>query len=259
MSCNGCRVLRKGCSESCVLRPCLEWINTAQSQANATAFLAKFYGRTGLINLISNGPQSSGPALFRSLLYEACGRILNPIYGSVGLLWSGNWEVCQAGVESILQGNIPNPLIPCDERNEEHQILNGRAMHSTASGLHKVKASCKFKCVNPRRKPKSQEAQFLNQIQTSSGQMESGGIDIIKMLHGKEKCCSSSMASQQPDDLGGEMNYNTLKSEMNYNTFHSFNPKVEALYMQNSEVKVEVELELTLGAQRTSFPHKFVD
>ncbi|KAF8727822.1 hypothetical protein HU200_018386 [Digitaria exilis] len=31
MSCNGCRVLRKGCSEACVLRPCLQWIDTADA------------------------------------------------------------------------------------------------------------------------------------------------------------------------------------------------------------------------------------
>jgi len=43
-------------------------------------------------------------AIFRSLLYEACGRMLNPVYGSVGLLWSGNWQLCQAAVESVLRG-----------------------------------------------------------------------------------------------------------------------------------------------------------
>jgi len=107
MSCNGCRVLRKGCSESCILRPCLHWISTAESQANATIFLAKFYGRAGLTNLISNGPEHLRPAIFRSLLYEACGRMLNPIHGSVGLLWSGNWAVCQKGVENILRGSFP--------------------------------------------------------------------------------------------------------------------------------------------------------
>jgi len=43
-------------------------------------------------------------AIFRSLLYEACGRIVNPIYGSVGLLWSGSWQLCQAAVEAVLKG-----------------------------------------------------------------------------------------------------------------------------------------------------------
>ncbi|WOL18473.1 LOB domain-containing protein 40-like [Canna indica] len=104
MSCNGCRVLRKGCSGSCNIRPCLQWIERSEAQANATVFLAKFYGRAGLINLIDAGPDNLRPAIFRSLLYEACGRIVNPIYGSVGLLWSGSWHLCQAAVEAVLKG-----------------------------------------------------------------------------------------------------------------------------------------------------------
>ncbi|KAG6607034.1 LOB domain-containing protein 41, partial [Cucurbita argyrosperma subsp. sororia] len=109
MSCNGCRVLRKGCSENCSIRPCLQWIKSPESQANATVFLAKFYGRAGLMNLINAGPEHLRPAIFRSLLYEACGRIVNPIYGSVGLLWSSNWYLCQAAVEAVLKGA---PIIP---------------------------------------------------------------------------------------------------------------------------------------------------
>ncbi|XP_073004400.1 LOB domain-containing protein 41-like [Typha latifolia] len=104
MSCNGCRVLRKGCSDNCSIRPCLQWIKNPESQANATVFLAKFYGRAGLLNLLNAGPDHLRPAIFRSLLYEACGRIVNPIYGSVGLLWSQNWHMCQAAVEAVLKG-----------------------------------------------------------------------------------------------------------------------------------------------------------
>lgn len=29
---------------------------------------------------------------------------MNPIYGSVGLLWSGNWQLCQAAVEAVMKG-----------------------------------------------------------------------------------------------------------------------------------------------------------
>ncbi|XP_010511626.1 PREDICTED: LOB domain-containing protein 40 [Camelina sativa] len=113
MSCNGCRVLRKGCSDNCSIRPCLQWIKSAESQANATVFLAKFYGRAGLMNLLSTGPDHLRPGIFRSLLYEACGRIVNPIYGSVGLLWSGNWHLCQAAVEAVMRGSPVTP-IACD-------------------------------------------------------------------------------------------------------------------------------------------------
>ncbi|KAG6399897.1 hypothetical protein SASPL_141382 [Salvia splendens] len=104
MSCNGCRVLRKGCSDNCSIRPCLEWIKSPESQANATVFLAKFYGRAGLMNLINAGPSHLRPGIFRSLLYEACGRIVNPIYGSVGLMWSGSWQLCHSAVEAVLRG-----------------------------------------------------------------------------------------------------------------------------------------------------------
>ncbi|KAI4346873.1 hypothetical protein L6164_007736 [Bauhinia variegata] len=110
MSCNGCRVLRKGCSENCSIRPCLQWIKSPESQANATVFLAKFYGRAGLMNLINAGPEHLRPAIFRSLLYEACGRIVNPIYGSVGLLWSGSWQLCQSAVEAVLKGAPITPI-----------------------------------------------------------------------------------------------------------------------------------------------------
>ncbi|CAI9773723.1 unnamed protein product [Fraxinus pennsylvanica] len=104
MSCNGCRVLRKGCSENCTIRHCLQWIKTPEAQSNATVFLAKFYGRAGLLNLINAGAQELQPAIFRSLLYESCGRIVNPINGATGLLCSGNWHLCQAAVEAVLSG-----------------------------------------------------------------------------------------------------------------------------------------------------------
>jgi hypothetical protein len=56
MSCNGCRVLRKGCSDACVLRPSIEWIEGAQPQANATVFVAKFFGRAGLVASLAAVP-----------------------------------------------------------------------------------------------------------------------------------------------------------------------------------------------------------
>ncbi|GFZ12218.1 LOB domain-containing protein 40 [Actinidia rufa] len=153
VSCNGCRVLRKGCSENCTIRPCLEWIKTPQSQANATVFLAKFYGRAGLQNLIHAGPDHLRPAIFRSLLYEACGRIVNPIYGSAGLLWSGNWPLCHAAVEAVLAGApiaqispdtaasaMSPPLKACDIRHLSKDETSG-----ASQDLRKVRTRGRFK------------------------------------------------------------------------------------------------------------------
>ncbi|KAI4383441.1 hypothetical protein MLD38_009277 [Melastoma candidum] len=115
MSCNGCRVLRKGCGESCILRPCLGWIDGADAQGHATISVAKFFGRAGLFSFIASVPEPQRPDLFRSLLFEACGRMVSPVHGAVGLLWSGNWRICQEAVETVLRGGtigvIPELLL----------------------------------------------------------------------------------------------------------------------------------------------------
>ncbi|GFY93740.1 LOB domain-containing protein 39 [Actinidia rufa] len=110
MSCNGCRVLRKGCSENCILRPSLQWIDSPEAQGHATVFVAKFFGRAGLMSFLSSVPLNQRPALFQSLLFEACGRTVNPVNGAVGLLWSGNWHVCQAAVQTVLRGGALRPI-----------------------------------------------------------------------------------------------------------------------------------------------------
>ncbi|CAA2955716.1 Hypothetical predicted protein [Olea europaea subsp. europaea] len=110
MSCNGCRVLRRGCSERCILRPCLDWIETPQAQANATLFVSKFFGRSDLMAFISAVPENKRPALFQSLLFEACGRTVNPVNGAVGLLSTGNWHICQAAVETVFAGGSLRPM-----------------------------------------------------------------------------------------------------------------------------------------------------
>lgn len=65
--------------------------------------------------------------MFKSLLYEACGRIVNPINGSVGLLWSGEWAKCQAAVEAVLAGT------PIKVETDEHALR---------SKLPAIKSSC---------------------------------------------------------------------------------------------------------------------
>lgn len=145
VSCNGCRVLRKGCSDSCELRPCLQWIRTSESQANATVFLAKFYGRSGLLNLINSGPEFLRPTIFRSLLYEACGRIVNPIFGSVGLIWSGNWHICQTAVESVLKGYPLQPLNSQEIGSPPPAAEAPQSIETVADKLRNVRSQGRFK------------------------------------------------------------------------------------------------------------------
>ncbi|KAF7840748.1 LOB domain-containing protein 37-like [Senna tora] len=93
-----------------MLRHCLEGIQSPEAQAHATVFVAKFFGRAALMSFLSSVHTHQRPALFRSLLYEAVGRTINPVNGAVGLLWAGNWHLCQLGVDKVLRGGALTPL-----------------------------------------------------------------------------------------------------------------------------------------------------
>lgn len=76
---------------------------------------------------------------------------MNPIYGSTGLLWSGNWHLCQAAVEAVLSGSpisqvsadsaactMSPPLKACDIR---HVSKDENSAGSAARDLHRVRSS----------------------------------------------------------------------------------------------------------------------
>ncbi|KAL6010892.1 hypothetical protein ACLOJK_001334 [Asimina triloba] len=166
MSCNGCRVLRKGCSKDCTIRPCLQWLKNPQHQSNATFFLAKFYGRAGLINLINSGPENLRPAIFRSLLYEACGRIVDPVYGSAGLLCSGSWQLCQAAVEAVLRGAPIPQISPAEGRPT---MMNGCDIRHVvrddqSDAVHRVKPRSRFKRQGPPNQIPDSAAEFAPEL-----------------------------------------------------------------------------------------------
>lgn len=82
---------------------------------------------------------------------------MNPIYGSVGLLWSGKWQLCQAAVESVLKGapiaqlatattrtmNVVAPMKASDIRHLANSKNHG------AVDLHKVNARSRAEFKQP--------------------------------------------------------------------------------------------------------------
>ena len=93
-------------------------------------------------------------ALFQSLLYEAVGRTINPVNGAVGLLWTGNWHLCQLGVEQVLRGGggalrplsqfmgAPHTLTePSEDCSSHHQVITGSGsrVHKRKVGFDDVK------------------------------------------------------------------------------------------------------------------------
>ncbi|KAL8052863.1 hypothetical protein ABFX02_05G033000 [Erythranthe guttata] len=256
MSCNGCRVLRKGCSEDCTLRPCLEWIKSPESQANATLFLAKFYGRAGLVNLINAGAADLRPEIFRSLLYEACGRIIDPVYGSVGMMCSGNWPRCQAAVEAVLRGapimkhddsssaahaaarggeEYPiSPLQSCDIRHLSKDSA------TAAASLHRVRTRNRFK------RSASQAKNQVNSLAADFDLIESEDkFTITGWEHGEEE------EEDQKDFINEQLKRAPSHDSVSVETVEpSLMNRVEQpvrCVLKQEPDHSEIELELTLG------------
>lgn len=254
MSCNGCRVLRKGCSESCSIRPCLQWIKSPESQANATVFLAKFYGRAGLMNLINAGPEHLRPAIFRSLLYEACGRIVNPIYGSVGLLWSGSWQLCQAAVEAVLKGAPITPIASEAAANGQGPPLKAydirhvsKDENSAASNdAQRVKTRCRVKRavkakVNKPVIEKNHNAEAEAQCYADEGNRSTSHESSLS--HQSELAVMDGESKETESMISEE----TATASRLFPAEPEFGGKVSE--ERTEEVSGEIGLELTLGFQ----------
>lgn len=241
-SCNGCRVLRKGCSEYCVLKPCLQWISTAESQANATIFLAKFYGRAGLVNLISSGPEHLRPAIFRSLLYEACGRKVNPIHGSLGLLCSGDWSECQAGVERILNGSFP----AVTKADTESHIVPIEAM---ASAVRRTRARSRLKGLSSVKcKGKEGELAAISNHMDLSSKSDDWG-SLINTFRNVDNCNLQEKYEEKQSTLPGQVQEQFGPAQPQMLQCH------DLCNLKTSESEAPcnaVGLELTLGSKGSS-------
>ncbi|KAK4785445.1 hypothetical protein SAY86_002134 [Trapa natans] len=244
MSCNGCRALRKGCSEDCVIRPCLQWISSPESQANATIFLTKFYGRAGLNNLITAGPVHLRPAIFRSLLYEACGRVINPVYGAVGLLWSGNWSQCQDAVDSILKGSshiMRHPTLSTSSNQTLPEMRPWDIRHvpkiaaapsaTSINDLYKVRSEPRFKLSFPRPDETKPETRWLYEMARCESTWKSEPVHKRDSPEGEVTDSGFSVETIETSAATGSASNQILR-------FSS--PK-------NTQIDQSVKLELSLG------------
>jgi hypothetical protein len=117
-------------------------------------------------------------------MYEACGRIVNPIYGSVGLLWSGSWPMVEAAVEAVLKGA---PIVSISSEAAAaapvpHPTYDIRHVSKTGADaeLHKVnkttrtrfKRTAKPGRVNPFPPPQAENEPELTQDSSDSNPAE---------------------------------------------------------------------------------------
>lgn len=178
------------------------------------------------MNLISNGPEHLRPAIFRSLLYDACGRMLDPIYGSAGLVWSGNWAVCQAGVESILRGNSDSHFVP---------------LEAMAGELHRDKAKGRFKVVSrAKRKRKERDRTPINNLNDSRCPSD-GRCEVKNSLH-RAADNGKPSTEQEQDEFG-------IADQVMVDHCHNLICNLKTSVPGDEAPCNAVELELTLGCQ----------
>ncbi|XP_045798108.1 LOB domain-containing protein 42-like [Trifolium pratense] len=223
LSCNGCRALRKGCSEDCIIKPCLEWISSPEAQGHATLFLAKFYGRTGLLNLLANATNQKAQVVFKSLLYEAAGRLVNPTHGALGLFWIGQWSRCEATVESVLTGSNINDVTTVDGQTSSGTLIPENHVLPTTSDIRHVargtnvdiKEKTQFKRAGSIFKPKprvgwADNATLLKSI------LENGSLKIVEASSMIEKELNGAAETQVNFELTLGFNCQSSNDKKSY-------------------------------------------
>lgn len=184
------------------------------------------------------------PAIFRSLLYEACGRIVNPIYGSVGLLWSGSWHLCQAAVEAVLKGE---PITPIDSEADENE------------------RSPPFKAYDIRHVSKDENSEETKQVRTRSRfrramkpkpskEVGSGSGSSSAKEVDRSKSQESSLSQPGKDSESGV----SVETSILFHDESEFEPESQAKVKGRAEDRAEeglsdgVGLELRLGIEPVS-------
>lgn len=162
---------------------------------------------------------------------------MNPIYGSAGLLWSGNWQLCQAAVEAVLGGAPITKLSPdsaactmspslkaCDIRHVSKEENSGAGAGEAGSrDLHKVKSRGRFKRVAAG-KPKQR---------AGSPDVDDAARVMWSWSHKEGSPSRESGLSQHAEEQSGDANCASVET-------------VETS-LAKAEEESDVELELTLG------------
>jgi hypothetical protein len=100
--------------------------------------------------------------VFKSLLYEASGRLVNPTHGALGLFWTGQWNRCEAAVEAVLTGSNINDVTTVDGQTSSCTLIaENRFIPRTYDIRHvarhtnvDIKEKTQFKRVGSTFKPK---------------------------------------------------------------------------------------------------------
>ena len=147
-------------------------------------------------------------AVFKSLMYEACGRIVNPAYGSLGLFWTGEWARCQAAVDAVLTGTEINAVEPSDwqargTRGSEHVLVARDIRHVPRdTDVDKGRGRARFKRTGNVIKPKPRVGSVDSAALWKTGSGEEQGSKEGWESDGEETVEASLMNQDVPNRTG---------------------------------------------------------
>lgn len=227
------------------------------------------------MNLVNAGPEHLRPAIFRSLLYEACGRIVNPIYGSVGLLWSGSWQLCQAAVENVLKGAPITPITseaaasgrgpPLKAYDIRHVSKDENSAASNETQQQRVKTRSRVKRPIPATKPKptTNENNINNNKGTELASPEPGLVtcewteEVLNRSGSNDSSLSHQSEAANVVEDESMLSVETAETSILFRDEPESNPKRVNRTDETGD-NVHVGLELTLGIEPASRDHHVV-
>ena len=189
---------------------------------------------------------------------------MNPIYGSVGLLWSGSWHLCQAAVEAVLKGAPITPITseaavnshgpPLKAYDIRHVSKDENSAASNDPTQKVTKTRCRFKrtVVKPKARKASATGGFELETRCEATQSKWAGYCADVELN--RSTSHESSVSHQSDDapnVDGESK-ETETSMLSVETAEAsplFGAEPESAAKPDNEPARdnELALELTLG------------
>ena len=151
---------------------------------------------------------------------------MNPIYGSVGLLWSGNWQLCQAAVEAVMKGEPITEMATDAATNGQGPPLKMYDIRHISKDESSAAAAAAATGSTDLKRPKPRRAKRVAAVAKPSESAEKEASHVSSLSHQSEV-----VAAQE--------------GESNISEVMTFSPPA----VQSSG---EIKLDLTLGLEPVS-------
>lgn len=170
------------------------------------------------------------------------------MYGSVGLLWSGSWQLCQAAVEAVLKGS---PITPINSdaavvgQGPPLKAYDIRHVYKDEATTEKVKTRTRVKRVM---KPKGKASGSGDALTRVVQESDNNGNDNGSTSHESSLSHQSELAAVENESKEGD---SMVSAETREPTVIYFRPEPESESGTKLRNRVEPDCDIGMGLQLT--------